>query len=39
MPREPELRPEFVKKMLKRRKEKTIRIGTIEDFRKRFGLK
>ena len=36
---EPQLRPEFVKKMLKRQKEKTVNIGTIKDFRKRYGLK
>jgi hypothetical protein len=32
---EPELRPEYVKKMKKRQKEKTIEI---KDFRKHFGL-
>ena len=33
---EPRLRPEFVKKMLKRQKEKTIKI---KDFAKHYGLK
>ncbi|MCX6666107.1 MAG: DUF2683 family protein [Euryarchaeota archaeon] len=32
---EPELRPEYIKKMKKRQKEKTIEI---KDFRKHFGL-
>ena len=32
---EPELRPEFIKKMKKRQKEKSIEI---KDFRKHFGL-
>ncbi|MBI1973421.1 DUF2683 family protein [Candidatus Micrarchaeota archaeon] len=33
---EPELRPEFVKKMLKRRDESAVKVS---DFRKHFGLK
>ena len=33
---EPRLRPEFIKKMLKRQKEKTVRI---KDFAKYYGLK
>ena len=33
---EPRLRPEFIKKMLKRQKEKTIKI---KDFSKHYGLK
>lgn len=33
---EPRLRPEFIKKMLKRQKEKTIKI---KDFAKHYGLK
>jgi hypothetical protein len=33
---EPELRPEFIKKMKKRQKEKTVEI---KDFKKHFGLK
>jgi len=32
---EPELRPEFIKKMKKRQKEKTVEI---KDFKKHFGL-
>lgn len=33
---EPRLRPEFIKKMLRRQKEKTIKI---KDFAKHYGLK
>jgi len=33
---EPELRPEYIEKMKKRQKEKTVEI---KDFRKHFGLK
>jgi len=33
---EPELKPEFVDKMLKRKTEKTVKIS---DFKKHFGLK
>jgi mannitol/fructose-specific phosphotransferase system IIA component len=36
---EPQLRPEFIKKMMKRQKEKTIYIGSVEDFSKRYGIK
>ena len=36
---EPELRPEYVKKAKKIIKEKPVRIGTLKDFRKRYGLK
>ena len=36
---EPELKPEFIEKMKKIEKQKDIHIGTIEDFRKRFGIK
>src|SRR3989338_6834535 len=35
---EPELRPEFIQKMEQISKEKTIKIGTLENFRKRYGL-
>src|SRR3989338_8090168 len=35
---EPELRPEFIKKIEQISKEKTIKIGTLENFRKRYGL-
>ncbi|MBR9683422.1 DUF2683 family protein [Candidatus Woesearchaeota archaeon] len=34
---EPELRPEFIKKMNKVRKGKVVKIGTLENFRKRYG--
>lgn len=34
---EPELRPEFIEKMKKRQKGKTIKIGTLENFKKRYG--
>ena len=33
---EPELRPEFIKKMNKISKEKAIKIGSIEDLKKRY---
>jgi hypothetical protein len=36
---EPELRPEFIEKMKRIEKEPTIKIGTISDFKKRYGLK
>ena len=36
---EPKLRPEFIAEMQKVQKEPTIKIGTMEDFRKRYGLK
>lgn len=36
---EPQLRPEFIREMKKRRKEKTVKIGTIKDFKKRYGSK
>ncbi len=36
---EPELRPEFIEQMKKIAKEKTVKIGTLENFRKRYGLK
>jgi hypothetical protein len=35
---EPELRPEFIQKMEKVSHEKTIEIGTVNKFRKRYGL-
>jgi len=35
---EPELRPEFIEKMKRIAKDKAIRIGTTEDFRKRYRL-
>jgi len=33
---EPDLRPEFIEKMKKIRKEKTIFIGSVENLRKRY---
>ena len=36
---EPELRPEYIEKAKKIMKEKPIHIGSIENFRKRYGLK
>lgn len=36
---EPELRPEYIKKAKKIMKEKTIEIGSIKDFKKRYGIK
>jgi len=35
---EPELRLEYIKKLKKIQKGKHIKIGSIEDFRKEFGL-
>ena len=35
---EPELRPEFIEHMKKIAKEKTIAMGTLENFRKRYGM-
>jgi len=36
---ESEVRPEYVKKMKRIQKEPIIRIGTIKDFKKRYGMK
>ena len=33
---EPELKPEFIEKMKKRQKEKTIYVGSLSDLRKRY---
>jgi len=35
---EPELKPEYIEKLKKIEKQKTIDLGTIENFRKRYGL-
>lgn len=35
---EPEIRPEYIKRLMKIQKQKRIRVGTLKDFRKRFGL-
>jgi hypothetical protein len=36
---EPELRPEYIRKAKRIMKQKPIRIGTVNDFRARYGLK
>ena len=36
---EPELRPEFIKKIKSIQKQKLIKIGSLENFRKRYALK
>lgn len=36
---EPEVRPEYIEKLKRIRKGKHIKIGSIEYFRKRYGLK
>jgi hypothetical protein len=35
---EPELRPEFIQSMVQISKEKTIKVGTLENFKKRYGM-
>ena len=35
---EPDLRPEFIQRMEQISKEKTIKIDTLKNFRKRYGL-
>ncbi len=35
---EPELRPEFIERMDRIAREKTVSIGTLENFRKRYGM-
>ncbi|MCX6820904.1 MAG: DUF2683 family protein [Candidatus Aenigmarchaeota archaeon] len=36
---EPEIRPEYIEKLKKIQNGKHVRIGSIGDFRKRYGLK
>lgn len=36
---EPELRPEFIERMKKVAKEKTIHVGNIENFKKRYNVR
>jgi len=36
---EPELKPEYIEKLKQIEKEKTISIGTIDDFKKRYQMK
>ncbi len=35
---EPKLKPEYIEKLKKIEKQKTIEVGTVENFRKRYGL-
>lgn len=35
---EPELRPEYIKKAKKIMKDKRIHVGSLENFRKRYGI-
>jgi len=35
---EPELRPEFIQRMEQISKEKTIKVGTLENFKKRYDM-
>ena len=36
---EPELRPEYIEKAKKIMKQKPIHVGSLENFRKRYGIK
>lgn len=36
---EPEVRPEYIRKLKRIKKQKAIKIGSLEDFSKRYGLK
>jgi len=36
---EPEIRPKYVKELMKIHRGKHFKIGSVEDFRKRYGLK
>ena len=36
---EPKLRPEFIAKMKKQQKEPAIKIGSLKDFKRRYGMK
>lgn len=35
---EPEVRPEYIRKLKRMQRQKAVKVGTIEDFRKRYGL-
>lgn len=35
---EPELRPEFIQRMEQISKEKTVKIGNLQNFKKRYGM-
>ncbi len=37
--KEPELRPEFIEKMKRIQKQKAIKIGTLDNFKNRYGIK
>ena len=36
---EPELRPEFIEKAKKIMKQKPVKVGSLDNFRRRYGLK
>jgi len=36
---EPEIRPEYVEKLMKIHKGRHIKIGSVENFKKRYGMK
>ncbi|MBD3204281.1 DUF2683 domain-containing protein [Candidatus Woesearchaeota archaeon] len=36
---EPQLRPEFIEKMKKLGKDKSVKVGNLKEFRKRYGIK
>ena len=36
---EPEVRPEYIKELMKIHKGKRVKIGSVEGFKKRYGLK
>ena len=36
---DPEVRPEYIRKLKRIQKQRRIRIGSLNDFRKRYGLK
>ncbi len=36
---EPEIRPEYAKELMKIRRGRHIRIGSVDNFKKRYGLK
>jgi DNA-directed RNA polymerase subunit F len=36
---EPEIRPEYVKELMKIHKGKRVKIGSVEDFKRRYGPK
>jgi hypothetical protein len=36
---EPEVRTEYVKKLMKIHRGKRVKVGSVEDFKRRYGLK